>query len=131
MSCGVGHRGGLDPKLLWLCHRLATTVLIGTLAWEHPYAMGAALKRQKRKKDQKPKPKPTKQKSLFGKKKKEKKIWRKKASTQKKATISVITLLRLPLIFLVIYTNVKKYHIVHIRFALILSSTDILALFVC
>ena len=50
MSCGIGRRRGSDPALLWLWHRLAATAPIGPLAWEHPYAMGAALKRQKRKK---------------------------------------------------------------------------------
>ena len=33
-----------DPALLW--HRPAATALIGPLAWEPPYATGAALKRQ-------------------------------------------------------------------------------------
>ena len=47
MSCGVGHRHSLDPELLWLWHRLAATAAIGPLAWEPPYAMGTALKRQK------------------------------------------------------------------------------------
>ena len=36
-----------DPTLLWLRHRLAATALIGPLAWEPPYSVGAALKRQK------------------------------------------------------------------------------------
>jgi len=36
--------------LLWLCCRLAATALLGPLAWEPPYATGAALKRQKREK---------------------------------------------------------------------------------
>ena len=49
MSCGVGHRRALAPVLLWL----AVTALIGPLAWETPYAVGAALetakKRQKKK----------------------------------------------------------------------------------
>ena len=45
MSCGVGRRRGLDPTLLWLWGRLAAGALIGPLAWEHPYAIGAALKR--------------------------------------------------------------------------------------
>ena len=35
--------------LLWLWHRLAATALIRPLAWEPPYAVGAALKRQKTK----------------------------------------------------------------------------------
>ena len=44
MSCGVGHRFDLDPELLW--RRWAAAALIGTVAWEPPYAMGTALKRQ-------------------------------------------------------------------------------------
>ena len=44
MSCGVGRRQGLGPVLLWLWHRLAATAPIGPVAWEPPYAMGAALK---------------------------------------------------------------------------------------
>ena len=44
MSCGVGHRHGLDPELLWLWCRLAATAPIGPLAWELQYAAGAALK---------------------------------------------------------------------------------------
>ena len=50
MSCGIGHRCGLDPLLLWLWHRLVATDLIRRLAWEHPYAVGAALKIKKKKK---------------------------------------------------------------------------------
>ena len=46
MSCGVGHRCGLDLASLWLWSRPAATAPIGPLAWEPPYAMGAALKRQ-------------------------------------------------------------------------------------
>ena len=44
MSCGVGHRCGLDPALLWLWHRPADIALIRPLAWKPPYALGAALK---------------------------------------------------------------------------------------
>ena len=47
MSCGVGHRRGSDPMLLWLWCRPAAVALIGPLAWEPPYATGAALKTQK------------------------------------------------------------------------------------
>ena len=47
VSCGIGHRCGLDPMLLWLWHRLAATAPIGPLVWEPPYAEGVALKRQK------------------------------------------------------------------------------------
>ena len=50
MSCGVGHRCRLDPVLLWLWCRPAAVVPIQPLAWEPPYAVGAALKRQKKKK---------------------------------------------------------------------------------
>ena len=47
MSCGVGHRNGSDPVLLWLWCRPAVTAWIRPLAWESPYAVGAALKGQK------------------------------------------------------------------------------------
>ena len=49
VSCGVGHRRGLAPALLWLWCRLAAIALIRPLAWELPYAAGVALKRQKKK----------------------------------------------------------------------------------
>ena len=50
MSCGGGRRSpGLDPGLLWLWLRLAAVAPIGPLAWELPYAMGAALKIKKAK----------------------------------------------------------------------------------
>ena len=47
MSCGVGHRCGSDPALLWLWRSPAATALIHPLAWEPPYAPGAALEKQK------------------------------------------------------------------------------------
>ena len=50
MSSGLGRRRGLDPALLWLWRTPASTDLIGPLSWEIPYAVGAALKRQKDKK---------------------------------------------------------------------------------
>ena len=50
MSCDVGRRHGSDPTLLWLWCRLAAVALLGPLARELPYAMGAALKSKKRKK---------------------------------------------------------------------------------
>ena len=50
MSCGVGHRRGLDPMLLLLWHRLEATALIRPLAWEPPYAAGAAKEMTKKKK---------------------------------------------------------------------------------
>ena len=49
MSCGGGCRLGLDPSLLWLGCRPAAVALIGPRAWELPYALGAALKRKKKK----------------------------------------------------------------------------------
>ena len=48
MSCGVGCRHSLDPALLWLWHRPEATAPIGPLAWEPPYAAGAALEMAKR-----------------------------------------------------------------------------------
>ena len=51
MSCGVGYRHGLDPVFLW--RRPAAVALIRPLAWEPPYSMDAALKRQKTKKKKK------------------------------------------------------------------------------
>ena len=53
MSYSVCHRHSSDLwdlALLWLCCRLAGVVPIQPLAWELPYAMGIALKRQKTKK---------------------------------------------------------------------------------
>ena len=49
MSCGMGRRRGSDPALLWLWCRPVATAPIRPLAWEPPYAMGVALKRQKKK----------------------------------------------------------------------------------
>ena len=40
----------IGPALLWSWCRLATTAPIGRLAWEPPYAMGVALKRETEKK---------------------------------------------------------------------------------
>ena len=47
MSCGVGSRRGSD--LAWVWHSLATVALILPLAWEPPYATGAALKKRSKK----------------------------------------------------------------------------------
>ena len=44
-GCGVGHRHSSDLALLWLWRRSAVAALIQPLAWELPYAVGAALKR--------------------------------------------------------------------------------------
>ena len=49
MSYGVGSRRGSDPVLLWLWRRPAATALIRPLAWEPPYAVGAALEKTKNK----------------------------------------------------------------------------------
>ena len=45
MSCGVGHRHGSDPALLWP----AAVGPIRPLAWEPQYAVGEALKSKKKK----------------------------------------------------------------------------------
>ena len=50
MNCGVGRRHSSDPKLLWLWRRPAATALIRPLAWEPPYAAGAAQEMAKRQK---------------------------------------------------------------------------------
>ena len=50
MSCGISHRGGSDPELLWLWHKLTATSPVQPLALEPPYAMGAVQKRQRPKK---------------------------------------------------------------------------------
>ena len=50
MSCGVGRRCGPDLALLWLWCRPAAVAQIRPLAWEPPYATGAALKMTKKKK---------------------------------------------------------------------------------
>ena len=44
MSCGVGHRCGSDPTLLWLWDRPSATTPIPPLVWEPPCAVDAALK---------------------------------------------------------------------------------------
>ena len=53
MSCGVGRRHSLDSVSLWLWHRLAAAAPIRPLAWEPPYAVSEAFKRQKTKKKKK------------------------------------------------------------------------------
>ena len=47
MSCGVGHRYGLDLALLWPWP--AAVAPMRPLTWEPPYAAGMALKRKKKK----------------------------------------------------------------------------------
>ena len=44
----MGRRCSSDPALLWLWHRLAATALIRPLAWEPPYATGAAQEMAKK-----------------------------------------------------------------------------------
>ena len=44
-SCGEDCRRGWDPMWLWLWCRPAAVVPIGPLAWDPPYATGAALKK--------------------------------------------------------------------------------------
>ena len=46
MSCGVGCRRGLDPRIALAVVRLAATAPIQPLDWELPYAARAGLKRQ-------------------------------------------------------------------------------------
>ena len=53
VSCGVGRRRGSDPTLLWPWCRLAATAPIRLLAWEPPYAAGAAQEMAKRQKKEK------------------------------------------------------------------------------
>ena len=55
MSCGVGCRCGSDPALLWLWRRPVATVPIQPLAWEPPYAVGAAQEKQQQQQQQKDK----------------------------------------------------------------------------
>ena len=47
MSCAVDLGHGSDLALLWLWRRPAAIALIQPLAWEPPYAVSEALKRQK------------------------------------------------------------------------------------
>ena len=66
MSCGVGHRHGSDPTLLWLWCRPVATVPIRPLAWEPPYAAGEALDKAKRQKKNKTKQNKKNQKAHLG-----------------------------------------------------------------
>ena len=47
MGYGVGRIRGSDLMVLWLWCRPAAVAPIGPLAWEPPYAVGAALKKEK------------------------------------------------------------------------------------
>ena len=53
MSCGVGHRCGLDPELLCLWRRPAAVAPIRPLVWELLYATSAALKSKRKRKERK------------------------------------------------------------------------------
>ena len=53
LSCGVGCRRGSDPAFWWLGQRPAATAPIRPLAWEPPYATGAALEKAKKTKKKK------------------------------------------------------------------------------
>ena len=53
MSCGVGHRRGLDPALLWLWRSLVAIAPTRPLAWKPPYATGVALEKTKKEKKEK------------------------------------------------------------------------------
>ena len=48
VSCGVGGRHSSHSVSLWLWCRLAGVAPIQPLAWENPYAAGAALKSKKK-----------------------------------------------------------------------------------
>ena len=77
MSCGVGHRGGLDPASLWLWCRLAAVAQIQPLAWELLYALGEEEERRKKKEERR------KKKEERRKKKKRKKRKRKRKKKKK------------------------------------------------
>ena len=57
MSCGIDHRRGSDPVLLWLWCRPTATTLIRPLAWEPPCALSVTLKKKKKKNRKKKKEK--------------------------------------------------------------------------
>ena len=50
MTCRVGRKCSLDLAWLRLWRRAVATAPIWPLAWESPYAMGVALKRQQQQK---------------------------------------------------------------------------------
>ena len=73
MSCGVGHRHGLDPALLQLWHRLAAAAPIQPLDWKLPYAADVALKGQRKKERRKEGRKEGRKERKKGRKKEERK----------------------------------------------------------
>ena len=64
MSCGVGHRLGSDPMLLWLWRRPATAP-IRPLAWEPPYAAKVALENSKKTKQTNKQPETKRERRVF------------------------------------------------------------------
>ena len=50
VSCGIGHRHGSYPVLLWFWHRWAAVAAIRPVAWELTYATDSALKGKKQNK---------------------------------------------------------------------------------
>ena len=71
MSCGVGRRRGSDLVLMWMWP--AAVDLIRPLAWELPYAAGAALKKQRKRAERKEGRKEMKKKGRKEERKKERK----------------------------------------------------------
>ena len=65
MSCGVDHRCGSDPTLLWLWLWLVAKAPIRPLACEPPYAAGSALEKTKRPKKKKKRRRSTKDIQLY------------------------------------------------------------------
>ena len=53
VTCGIGHRHGLDPVLLWLWLWPAAVAPIGPLVWDPPYVLGVALKSKSKTKQNK------------------------------------------------------------------------------
>ena len=53
VTCDVGCRCSSDPVFLWLWRRPGATDPIQPVAWELPYATGAALQKPKKKKKKK------------------------------------------------------------------------------
>ena len=51
VKCGVGCRCSSNPALLWLWRRPAAIAPMRPLAWESPYAAGAAQEMAKKKSD--------------------------------------------------------------------------------
>ena len=66
MSGGVGHRCDSDPTMLWLWCRQVAAAPIVPLAWEPPYAVGAALKNKTKKERKKERKKEKKKKISKG-----------------------------------------------------------------